>query len=150
MIRRPPISTRTDTLFPYTTLFRSPRTGSDRWAAPTASAPRSPRTARESSPLYPRRRARRAPVSSPDRRSAACPRPIPAPPRRCQPRHQPRPHPIGLVIVIGTHRPLDSDMLTPPAGHPAVFDPHHHGIPPNLHPSMVKVTAIPEMGVGHL
>src|SRR3546814_3924686 len=26
MIRRPPRSTRTDTLFPYTTLFRSPRT----------------------------------------------------------------------------------------------------------------------------
>src|SRR3546814_19242313 len=29
MIRRPPRSTRTDTLFPYTTLFRSVRTGSD-------------------------------------------------------------------------------------------------------------------------
>src|SRR3546814_4329634 len=29
MRRRPPISTRTDTLFPYTTLFRS----TDRWAA---------------------------------------------------------------------------------------------------------------------
>src|SRR3546814_12891133 len=27
MIRRPPRSTRTDTLFPYTTLFRSPRLG---------------------------------------------------------------------------------------------------------------------------
>src|SRR3546814_1256166 len=27
MIRRPPRSTRTDTLFPYTTLFRSPRRG---------------------------------------------------------------------------------------------------------------------------
>src|SRR3546814_7106270 len=27
MIRRPPISTRTDTLFPYTTLFRSDRRG---------------------------------------------------------------------------------------------------------------------------
>src|SRR3546814_13845549 len=27
MIRRPPISTRTDTLFPYTTLFRSPAGG---------------------------------------------------------------------------------------------------------------------------
>src|SRR3546814_9376778 len=27
MIRRPPRSTRTDTLFPYTTLFRSPRAG---------------------------------------------------------------------------------------------------------------------------
>src|SRR3546814_2593508 len=27
MLRRPPRSTRTDTLFPYTTLFRSPRAG---------------------------------------------------------------------------------------------------------------------------
>src|SRR3546814_6311146 len=32
MIRRPPISTRTDTLFPYTTLFRSqPARGDSRW-----------------------------------------------------------------------------------------------------------------------
>src|SRR3546814_20362022 len=30
MIRRPPRSTRTDTLFPYTTLFRSPARGSCR------------------------------------------------------------------------------------------------------------------------
>src|SRR3546814_20954213 len=30
MRRRPPISTRTDTLFPYTTLFRSARSGLDR------------------------------------------------------------------------------------------------------------------------
>src|SRR3546814_6213450 len=29
MIRRPPRSTRTDTLFPYTTLFRSPRNAHD-------------------------------------------------------------------------------------------------------------------------
>src|SRR3546814_13389319 len=29
MIRRPPRSTRTDTLFPYTTLFRSVRSGDD-------------------------------------------------------------------------------------------------------------------------
>src|SRR3546814_13694369 len=29
MIRRPPRSTRTDTLFPYTTLFRSPLTETD-------------------------------------------------------------------------------------------------------------------------
>src|SRR3546814_10331413 len=29
MIRRPPISTRTDTLFPYTTLFRSPECRGD-------------------------------------------------------------------------------------------------------------------------
>src|SRR3546814_10925959 len=32
MIRRPPRSTRTDTLFPYTTLFRSPRRLPDRHA----------------------------------------------------------------------------------------------------------------------
>src|SRR3546814_13373086 len=30
MIRRPPRSTRTDTLFPYTTLFRSAKAGIDR------------------------------------------------------------------------------------------------------------------------
>src|SRR3546814_10561137 len=35
MIRRPPRSTRTDTLFPYTTLFRSPRRGGQRAAGPT-------------------------------------------------------------------------------------------------------------------
>src|SRR3546814_10389872 len=37
MIRRPPRSTRTDTLFPYTTLFRSassPRKGSSPWGWP--------------------------------------------------------------------------------------------------------------------
>src|SRR3546814_21113088 len=31
MIRRPPRSTRTDTLFPYTTLFRSTRRTEERW-----------------------------------------------------------------------------------------------------------------------
>src|SRR3546814_1872559 len=34
MIRRPPRSTRTDTLFPYTTLFRSVDGGTDLQAAP--------------------------------------------------------------------------------------------------------------------
>src|SRR3546814_16208612 len=36
MIRRPPRSTRTDTLFPYTTLFRS--VPSARWPLPASSA----------------------------------------------------------------------------------------------------------------
>src|SRR3546814_1215653 len=31
MLRRPPRSTRTDTLFPYTTLFRSPGVNRRRW-----------------------------------------------------------------------------------------------------------------------
>src|SRR3546814_1544054 len=44
MIRRPPRSTRTDTLFPYTTLFRSPAAGAApaqarRWSSETAAAP---------------------------------------------------------------------------------------------------------------
>src|SRR3546814_3155018 len=34
MIRRPPRSTRTDTLFPYTTLFRSPQLGPGREPVP--------------------------------------------------------------------------------------------------------------------
>src|SRR3546814_8072671 len=34
MIRRPPRSTRTDTLFPYTTLFRSGRSGTSRPISP--------------------------------------------------------------------------------------------------------------------
>src|SRR3546814_2936095 len=36
MIRRPPRSTRTDTLFPYTTLFRSDRNPTPRWRSPAA------------------------------------------------------------------------------------------------------------------
>src|SRR3546814_16446030 len=36
MIRRPPRSTRTDTLFPYTTLFRSPPTPLLRMIAPAS------------------------------------------------------------------------------------------------------------------
>src|SRR3546814_10362438 len=38
MIRRPPRSTRTDTLFPYTTLFRSFTDANQRLHPPTASA----------------------------------------------------------------------------------------------------------------
>src|SRR3546814_18752548 len=34
MIRRPPRSTRTDTLFPYTTLFRSANLAEHGWRAP--------------------------------------------------------------------------------------------------------------------
>src|SRR3546814_7988185 len=40
MIRRPPRSTRTDTLFPYTTLFRSAATRAARRARGQAEAPR--------------------------------------------------------------------------------------------------------------
>src|SRR3546814_9132063 len=58
MIRRPPRSTRTDTLFPYTTLFRSPVGAS---ARPLPPARRRPRTRRSVSPWL----ASRAPASHP-------------------------------------------------------------------------------------
>src|SRR3546814_8772241 len=41
MIRRPPRSTRTDTLFPYTTLFRSQGICSDTWCPRLSEAPAS-------------------------------------------------------------------------------------------------------------
>src|SRR3546814_3298654 len=73
MIRRPPRSTRTDTLFPYTTLFRSERTswccgGRWRWLMPHLLQPHatmcccadsSPRT-----PRCPRRGRGRGPATS--------------------------------------------------------------------------------------
>src|SRR3546814_7725445 len=47
MIRRPPRSTRTDTLFPYTTLFRSHAQGRDVASRPNAqSTARGPEAAR--------------------------------------------------------------------------------------------------------
>src|SRR3546814_14941277 len=57
MIRRPPRSTRTDTLFPYTTLFRSPEAG-------TGS---SPRTAGSSPSAKPASEGRAAATRAPTR-----------------------------------------------------------------------------------
>src|SRR3546814_10642243 len=58
MIRRPPRSTRTDTLFPYTTLFRSPRL-----RCPKSPPHRSPRR-RRAGPRRPCRQAGRPPRRS--------------------------------------------------------------------------------------
>src|SRR3546814_15096589 len=55
MIRRPPRSTRTDTLFPYTTLFRSRRL-----ARTTVAYHASSSAARESRPHVPHRQPRRS------------------------------------------------------------------------------------------
>src|SRR3546814_8816690 len=45
MIRRPPKSTRTDTLFPHTTLFRSPKIGRSRCGTTRPTKPTTPVTA---------------------------------------------------------------------------------------------------------
>src|SRR3546814_17587523 len=105
MIRRPPRSTRTDTLFPYTTLFRSgaqalprrhayPRTGAARTARRRRAAPRTLARARggraAAAPLLP---LRPAAADRGDRRSARRPAaafslapraPRGAPPRRAR------------------------------------------------------------------
>src|SRR3546814_19859829 len=77
MFRRPPRATRTDTLFPYTTLFRSARTWKDaRYAGHDPRPPR--RRLRPSSdplpPQAPEEPVRRGPVSLP-----VSPRPRPPP-----------------------------------------------------------------------
>src|SRR3546814_7550933 len=78
MNRRPPSSTRTDTLFPYTTLFRSLRLGQ-------RSRPRGPPRARSRGGL-----ARRT-AQGPRRRSPRRPPPRPADRRRPhRPRRPPR------------------------------------------------------------
>src|SRR3546814_3961533 len=54
MRRRPPRSTRTDTLFPYTTLFRSPLTAPDRPSPNQRGSPGSPRWGISSAMAHPR------------------------------------------------------------------------------------------------
>src|SRR3546814_7382860 len=65
MIRRPPRSTRTDTLFPYTTLFRSLKSGEvpELPPAPSRAAPAAPEPPAEPEPDEPR-----APVDTGDYR----------------------------------------------------------------------------------
>src|SRR3546814_4015049 len=69
MIRLPPRSTRTDTLFPYTTLFRSPSSSSSPRSTTTPSTPSEGWTSRSSPPHGPTPRARlcSTPSASPSR-----------------------------------------------------------------------------------
>src|SRR3546814_18110970 len=60
MIRRPPRSTRTDTLFPYTTLFRAPPPGRGR-APRIPTVRRRARERRSDNGRAPRRRCARSP-----------------------------------------------------------------------------------------
>src|SRR3546814_12246314 len=72
MIRRPPRSTRTDTLFPYTTLFRSPSGAFEALAGPLLRPVRCPGVTLKGNPapgirnnLEKRRRHRRRPTPNP-------------------------------------------------------------------------------------
>src|SRR3546814_12216775 len=67
MIRRPPRSTRTDTLFPYTTRFRSLSDAQSRLAVPTGALTREHVPARVHDDLDAVRRALAAALDPPDR-----------------------------------------------------------------------------------
>src|SRR3546814_2061460 len=102
MRRRPPRSTRTDTLFPYTTLFRSI---ARRILAPVAAAQ-----------AYPREQ-RIEPEARRDRQYLAEPGPV-----ACRHRqrldHRPHRHGFGCVIIaaIRAARRSGSAMLSPSGG----------------------------------
>src|SRR3546814_13424590 len=108
MIRRPPRSTRTDTLFPYTTLFRSP-------AAPPVPHPdlRHPRPVHRRPVRHPRIRQRRGRTGHLAGRTAAC-GVRPALHRRCgRARHRTPPG----------HRPVPRPRPHPPPASPTVRPP---------------------------
>src|SRR3546814_9777966 len=67
MIRRPPRSTRTDTLFPYTTLFRSRFLRADVSATHPATVAKSDAAISRSAVCTPRRRYLRIRARAPDR-----------------------------------------------------------------------------------
>src|SRR3546814_1591793 len=69
MIRRPPRSTRTDTLFPYTTLFRALVGGAGRGGADGDAPPRPAATVRATEGTDPRPRHRQAGDARVHRRS---------------------------------------------------------------------------------
>src|SRR3546814_13585026 len=71
MIRRPPRSTRTDTLFPYTTLFRSPRRRRSRDRRARRATAHRPGSG-PARPLFARRTGGITSCRRPARRKSAC------------------------------------------------------------------------------
>src|SRR3546814_14236341 len=123
MIRRPPRSTRTDTLFPYTTLFRSVRysAGHGRWRHRAASIPPSASMFRKGSraeSALPRLLASRLP---------ARPRQRPTPP---PPPHRRRPRPPPVPRRPPRHFSPRRPLAPPPTPRPPPPPPHAPPPPP--------------------
>src|SRR3546814_19093658 len=143
MIRRPPRSTRTDTLFPYTTLFRSrgahargPRLQHRRPGAVPALRLRAGRRAEElllrrergcPDHVGDRHRHRRVPRPAPHHRAVA---PHTPPPQPHTPPHLPL-HP-PLTTLPGPHTLCPDTAPRPPRPAPLPHPPVHP--PPHAHP----------------
>src|SRR3546814_850204 len=153
MIRRPPRSTRTDTLFPYTTLFRSPPPSS---ALPGAPAPEvgwpqpppsstKPPTSPQSPPPVPHEPSKRPMPSTPPAH--------PTPPSSCSP-----PPRAGHSTPSSTRAPISSAPRSPSTSHatprsracsstpprsspPSNPPPPPHGPPPRAPPALEAAPA---------
>src|SRR3546814_17408501 len=116
MIRRPPRSTRTDTLFPYTTLFRSIGVGIGKARRGPLHRPRHHLPAAQRKEPFGRQRVDR-PIAGPDKAAIARPRRSPPPliigARRTEHRHisaKGQIRPLGVACAVYapyrlTHRP---------------------------------------------
>src|SRR3546814_15267971 len=126
MIRRPPRSTRTDTLFPYTTLFRSAGDGSV-----------------QSGPAAGRRRTAQARAPAPGRRDARRRSALPAPESGLAPRDAdqataqpawrvPGPGRLGPRVPLSPYPPAPAadPSRTPTSTRPALLTPRPPPPPP--------------------
>src|SRR3546814_20591292 len=124
MIRRPPRSTRTDTLFPYTTLFRSPagyiknnRSGLDmRWKSTGYTLSEEEKARLNAEAATKREEHDRERTATSD----ATPERVPQRAAPCRQNQQATPDPARTAIAptTGTH--------TPPHRTPISLTPHHH------------------------
>src|SRR3546814_1059287 len=139
MIRRPPRSTRTDTLFPYTTLFRSPPQLRQIYRARyragllgPALCWRAVQFAADGERRHPRRAAGRPRAA--DRCGARRAR-LPHPPRDGP--HNPAPPPAPPPLLLAPHLNLAKIALPPhppPANGPPTGGAPRHTTHPNTHP----------------
>src|SRR3546814_16244509 len=98
MIRRPPSATRTDTLFPYTTRFRSEGHGRSRVTYKGQETPRVPLHHASHGPPPPKGEDRQRQLPTPKRA------PLPPNPRKRE-RHPPLPFPAPASGPTGERRP---------------------------------------------
>src|SRR3546814_12606190 len=128
MIRRPPRSTRTDTLFPYTTLFRS-QFLQDRWRQPVEKV-----ADLLSAPVYRSRRlARLIAAFTPDKPAVGIARP---PPHLCS--HVPPAGSLTPPAGLQTPSPSCRESVCPSVYTPCVpvhtnKNKHHIQPPPTTH-----------------
>src|SRR3546814_9251153 len=113
MIRRPPRSTRTDTLFPYTTLFRSIGVGIGKARRGPLHRPRHHLPAAQRKEEFGRQRGDR-PIAGPDKAAIARPRRAPQPrisgERRTEHRHIGAKGQVRLIDVAGRSEEHTSEL----------------------------------------